>query len=244
MIININKPKDWTSNDVVRKVKSLLNVRKVGHAGTLDPLATGVLVVLTDADTKKQAEIMSMEKEYKFTLAFPVDTATHDMEGPYLLAKELDGPITEERLRAVLPDYVGTFEQFVPVYSAVKLNGKPLYEYARTGRFDEIILPKRKVTVHSLDFTNYRTVSLPEFFEPYGGVPENLEDFVDTTITLADFTLVCSKGTYVRSLARDISGALGLGAVVTSLVRTRVGPYKLEDAKSLGTLESLRESFS
>ena len=244
MILNINKPKDWTSNDVVRKIKSSLGIRKVGHAGTLDPLATGVLIVLTDKDTKRQAEIMSMEKEYKFTLAFPLDTATHDMEGPYLLAKELDGPITEERLRALLPKYTGTFKQFVPVYSAVKLKGKPLYEYAREGRFDEILLPSRDVTVYSLDFDNYRTVSLTEFFEPLGGVPENLVDFANTPITLADFTMVCGKGTYVRSLARDISGDLGLGAVVTSLTRTRVGPYKLEDAKSLDTLDSLRASLS
>jgi len=217
--LNVYKEKDWTSFDVVAKIRGLLGggrKRKVGHAGTLDPLAEGVLIILTDEDTKKQQEFMELEKEYVCEISFGATSPTYDLEGPLSykdIPRDLD---IEKELETLLSKYMGELEQRVPPYSAVKVQGKPLYKKAREGQLVESELPFKKVTVYNIEKLGfYQKDNLP-------------------TINLK---INCSRGTYIRSLAHDLGEDLGVGGVLSSLVRTRVGDYTVETAKKVNELE-------
>ena len=227
VILNINKHQNWTSYDVVAKTKSTLKLKKVGHAGTLDPLATGVLVVLTGKDTKKQQDIMKATKEYVFEVAFGAETPTYDLEDVPTFSNP---KITLEEIKTLLPTaitkYTGKFVQTAPAYSAKKIKGVPLYKKARKG--EKITdLPKKEVEVFSFDIL--------DIFEK-----EVETDKGPQVLSMLKAKVTCSSGTYVRSLAHDLGQDLKTGAVLTSLVRTKVGDYIIEDSVSIEDLENLR----
>jgi len=207
-ILLIRKPRGWTSFDVVRKVRNVLGVRKAGHAGTLDPLATGLLVVGTDSCTKDLGRFLELEKEYVVRMRLGGRTASLDADTP--VTEVLPVPdLSREEVTRVLGRFIGDQLQVPPMYSAVKVKGTRLYKRARRG--EEVDRPPRCVTIHSIDLVD---VALPE-------------------MTL---DVVCSKGTYIRSLVDDIGKALGTAAYVTALERKRIGTYSLDDALSLDEL--------
>lgn len=222
-ILVINKPKGLTSHDVVARVRRTYGVKKVGHAGTLDPLAEGVLIVLVGQATKRQSEFMEMEKEYKAEITFGAETDTYDSEGKIKLKVKSQKLklLSEEMVRGKLQGFMGEIEQTVPPYSAVKVGGKKLYQLARRGKISEVKLPKRKVTIYNLELLDFRPLDPRD--ETFG--PENLPK--------AKLRIVCSRGTYIRSLAYDLGRKLGCGAFLSGLVRTRVGRYSLAKALTL-----------
>lgn len=201
-IIIIDKPKGITSHDVVDFVRKRLNIRKVGHAGTLDPMATGVLVVLTGKCTKRSGEFLNCDKEYECELTLGARSDTGDAEGKIVQSGnsyDFKPDVIEKAFKA----FLGAIEQVPPAYSAVRHNGKKLYELARKG----IVIKKepRKIVIQKLDITG---VSLPKVF----------------------FKVACSKGTYVRQLACDIGETLGCGAYLSALRRTRSGSFTIKEA--------------
>lgn len=210
----IDKPQDWTSFDVVNKVryslKRRLGVRKikVGHAGTLDPMATGLLLVCTGKWTKRISEFQNMDKEYLGTMMLGGITGSFDAETEVVERFPFDH-ITGELIEHTVPEFIGEIMQRPPIFSAIKVDGKPLYRYARSGK--EIKPEPRPVRIDSFEITR---VALPEI----------------------DFRVTCSKGTYIRSLVHDFGAALKSGAYLTALCRTRIGPYNLEEAWDLKTL--------
>lgn len=204
----IDKPAGRTSHDVVRDVKRILGAKKVGHTGTLDPLATGVLPVCVNEGTKL-AQFFSLDgKEYRATMLLGVTTDTYDVEGK--IVAEAKPQVSGEDIRRALASLVGVREQAPPPYSAVKHRGKPLYKWARQGI--NVSLPPRLIEIYQL--------SLEEVALPY-----------------VTFSLACSKGTYIRSLCREIGVMLGCGACLAALRRTRCGSYSEKDAIALGGLE-------
>ena len=208
-VILMNKPLEWTSFQVVKKVKWMTKARRVGHAGTLDPLATGLLVICTEKKTKTINEIQSAEKEYTGTFYIGATTPSFDLETER--DQEFDiTHITEADIRNVFAAHIGEIMQVPPLHSAVKLNGQRAYKIARRGETAE--LRAKPLVIKEFELTR---CALPE----------------------VDFRVVCSKGTYIRSLARDIGAALGAGAHLTALCRTRIGDYKLENALSIADLE-------
>lgn len=225
MILNVYKEKGWTSFDVVAKIRGMLGKkRKVGHAGTLDPLAEGVLIVLTDEDTKKQNEFMSLKKEYEAEIAFGITTPTYDLEVlPNVSDKQLSLDEVKKLLKDVLPKYIGEIDQKVPSYSAVKVEGKRLYKQARSGKISEDKLPVRRVTIYDIKIENFGTKSI----ETKDGTKEY------PTVTMK---IECSSGTYIRSLAHDLGNNLNMGAVLCSLVRTKIGDFKLSESKKITKL--------
>jgi len=221
MILNVYKPRGWTSFDVVKKLKGILGVEKIGHAGTLDPLAEGVLIVLSDSDTKRQKGIMAMEKEYLAEIAFGAITDTYDLEGDLVIAEEIpDVDEVKEKLKKVISSYIGKIIQKPPLYSAVKIGGTRLYKIARGRKRIEKELPLREVEIYNikLEETSDKIIS-----------KENLI----IKLPVAVMRITCSKGTYIRSLANDLGEALGYGGVLVNLVRTRIGDYKVEESKKL-----------
>ncbi|MFH1566207.1 MAG: tRNA pseudouridine(55) synthase TruB [bacterium] len=215
MIIIINKPKGITSHDVVDVVRKKIGTKKVGHTGTLDPMAKGVLIVLTDEDTKRQREFVGLEKEYVAEIILGIKTDTFDIEGKILESTNSKIPNlkhTKNRIKEILQQFLGETIQIVPVYSAVKIKGKPLYKYVREGKTKDLVLPKRKINIRKI-----------ELFDKYekDGYP------------VIKIRVVCSKGTYIRSLANDIGNKLGCGGTLLSLLRTRVGSYTLEESVKL-----------
>lgn len=211
-VLLIDKPLRWTSFDVVKKVKYALKPRKIGHAGTLDPLATGLLILCTGKKTKTIDQIQAQEKEYTGVFRLGQTTPSFDLE----TAVDAERPwqhLTREELLAAAARLTGLIEQTPPLFSAVKINGERAYEVARRGDTAEI----KSKTV------DIKVFELPE-------------------ISGADvhFRIVCSKGTYIRSLARDFGELLGCGAHLTQLVRTRIGEYRLEDALSMADIEARR----
>ena len=215
MIIAVYKPKGITSHDVVDIVRKKFGVRKVGHAGTLDPMAEGVLIVLVGDDTKRQKEFMGLEKEYIAEIVLGVQTDTYDIEGKVSYENALSSlKYTTDEIQAVLKQFIGETEQEVPPYSAVKIKGKPLYKYAREGKMMGITLPKRKVFIKEIELLSMVCGDHP----------------------LLKIKVVCSKGTYIRSLANDIGKKLGCGGVLTALVRTSIGDYKLDKCTKLEDL--------
>jgi len=211
-ILSFNKPYEWTSFNVVAAVRNLLrktlNTKKikVGHAGTLDPLATGVLLVCTGKATKRIEELQSHTKEYVATLKLGATTPSFDKETEEDATYPTEH-ITRELLEDTLKTFVGSIEQVPPTYSAVKINGKRAYEFARKGKDVEL---KAKTLV--IDEIELISCNLPHE---------------------AVIRVVCSKGTYIRALARDIGEALGSGAYLTDLMRTRIGDYRLIDCMDI-----------
>ncbi len=213
-VLNINKPAGMTSFDVVREIRRHFRIKKVGHAGTLDPFATGVLLILTGKATKQFSKIMGMEKEYVAEIEFGAETDTLDIDGTVVFKDENLPEITREELEGVLRQFEGEIEQIPPVYSAIKYKGRRLYKYARAGV--QIKPEPRLVQIKKI----------------------RLLDFDWPVIKL---NVTCSKGTYIRALARDIGKAVGTRAYLRSLVRTRVGDYRLEDSIALDDLLRLGE---
>ncbi len=211
-VLLLDKPLTWTSFDVVRKVKNALRIKKIGHAGTLDPLATGLLILCTGRKTKEIDQIQAQEKEYTGTFRLGETTPSFDLETAVDMARPY-AHLTDEQIVAAAQPFLGTVQQSPPLFSAVKVGGKRAYEIARQGLNAEI--KSKTVEIKTFELTR---VALPE----------------------VDFRIVCSKGTYIRSLARDLGAALGCGAHLTRLVRTRIGEFRVEDAFSLETIEALR----
>ena len=210
-VLLVDKPKGWTSFDVVNKIRHLFHVRKVGHAGTLDPMATGLLIVCIGKKTKEIVAYVGMEKEYDAEMTLGARTASYDAETPVLETRPVDG-ITPERVTEVLKGFVGPQAQVPPMWSAASVGGTRLYKLARKGKVVE--RRPREIVVHSI-------------------TPTSVE------VPLVRFTAVCSKGTYVRGLVNDMGEKLGCGAYLSALVRTRIGPYRLGDAFSMTDLEAL-----
>ena len=207
-ILVINKPKGITSYDVIRKVSKILGIKKIGHTGTLDPIATGVLVLTIGSYTKVSELLVSTDKEYIATAKLNILTDTLDTSGKEI-AKG-DKKIDRDTLEKVLNSYQKTYLQEVPIYSAVKVKGKKLYEYARNN--EDVVLPKKEVTIKEIEPLEY-----------------NEDTF--------KFRCVVSKGTYIRSLIRDIGDSLGTCAVMSELNRTRQGKFTLDEAYSLEDIE-------
>lgn len=198
----INKPIGWTSFDVIRKLRSVTRVKKIGHAGTLDPLATGLLIVCTGKLTKEINRYVAAEKEYTGTFTLGAVTPTFDLESEPQDFKRVDS-ITAAMLMDTAKRFIGETDQLPPVHSAIKQQGKPVYLLARKGA--EVTMIPRKITIKEFDIT---TVEMPR----------------------VSFRVVCTTGTYIRSLAYDFGNALGCGAYLSALCRTRIGEYSVEDA--------------
>ena len=210
-IILLDKPLDWTSFQAVNKLKYKLKNEfnlpkkfKIGHAGTLDPRATGLLIVCTGKFTKKIQEIQDAPKEYLTEVKIGVQTESYDTEKPEILQQDYSH-ISEEFILETLQKFVGEIDQKPPVFSAIKIDGNRAYDLARKGQ--EVEMKSRKTTIHYL---NNIEIELP----------------------FVRFTVGCSKGTYIRSLAHDIGQALGVGAYLTNLRRTKIGDYSVEDASA------------
>ncbi len=208
-LLNIDKPKGITSHDVVARIRKLAGQRRVGHAGTLDPLATGVLLVCLGQTTRLIEYLVPGQKQYRATFYFGLTTDTLDAEGQVLAEKDTSG-LTEVQLRQVLPAFVGRLDQIPPLFSAIKKGGQPLYKRARAGQTIEV--EPRPVTIHALEWVSWQ--------------PPHL------TLDIA-----CSPGTYIRSLARDVGEAVGTGAHLVELTRTASGSWHLAEAVSLEQLE-------
>ncbi len=216
-VLLVNKPYSWTSFDVVGKLRIVIRQRtglrkiKIGHAGTLDPLATGLLILCTGKFTRRIDEFQGLEKEYTGTFRMDATTPSFDLETEVdrIFPIPPDSHALEEAVRKAAAMFTGTFDQVPPQFSAIKVDGKRAYESARKDVTVEI--KARKVTIPAFEITR---IAMPE----------------------VDFRVVCSKGTYIRSLARDFGLQLGFGAHLTSLCRTRIGPYHLRDAYELTDL--------
>ncbi|MBI3811591.1 MAG: tRNA pseudouridine(55) synthase TruB [Nitrospirae bacterium] len=208
--LNINKPAGWTSHDVVARLRSLLKVKKVGHTGTLDPAATGVLPICLGKATKLARFLTESDKEYRAVMRLGETTDTQDATGKVLVRRAVDG-LTEDRVRDVIVSFRGEIKQLPPMYSAVKINGQPLYKAARAGR--EVERAERTVFLWRLDLIRM--------------------EGNDVT-----FEVTCSKGTYIRTLCADIGEQLGIGAHLHHLVRTRSGPFRIEEAMTLSEVET------
>lgn len=205
----IDKPFQWTSFGVIGKIRHLIKIRKVGHAGTLDPLATGLLIVCTGKFTKKINEYMAKEKEYTGTITIGATTPTFDLESEPGSFKPYEH-ITEAEVHDLTSQFTGELMQFPPAHSAIKKDGVRLYELARKGV--EIKLEPRKITIQSFVITS---IDFP----------------------VVSFRVTCSTGTYIRSLANDFGAALGCGGYLSSLRRTRIGAYLVTDALTIEQLE-------
>lgn len=210
-IFLLDKPLDWTSFQAVNKMKYKLKSEfglpkkfKIGHAGTLDPRATGLLIVCTGKFTKKIPEIQDAPKEYWTEIKIGVQTESYDTEKPEILQQDI-AHITEENVKEALEKFLGEIEQKPPIFSAIKIDGKRAYDIARAGQ--EVEMKSRKTTI-----TYIKDVKI--------------------NFPLVSFTVGCSKGTYIRSLAHDIGQELGVGAYLTQLRRTKIGDYSVEDATS------------
>ncbi|WP_066364966.1 tRNA pseudouridine(55) synthase TruB [Herbidospora mongoliensis] len=211
-IIIIDKPSGWTSHDVVAKMRGIAGTRKVGHAGTLDPMATGVLVVGVEKATRLLGHLALTEKVYEATMRLGVSTNTDDAEGEEI-GRTSASKVTEEDVHKGIEALTGLIMQVPPQVSAIKVNGERAYKLARQG--EEVELQARPITVHAFEVTS---VVLGEHVD------------VEAVIT-------CSSGTYIRSLARDLGAGLGVGGHLTALRRTRVGPYPVERARTLDQLQ-------
>ena len=208
-VLLLDKPIGWTSFNMVQKVRHLTKVTKVGHAGTLDPLATGLLIICTGKFTKQINTYMGMTKEYTGTLVIGATTPTYDLESEPENFQPIDH-ITEEQIKAATKQFVGAILQMPPQHSAIKKDGKRLYESARQGI--EVKVDPRPITIKSFEITH---IDLPKI----------------------DFKVVCSTGTYIRSLVKDFGDALGVGAYMSALRRTKIGAFNVEDAMQWENLQ-------
>jgi tRNA pseudouridine55 synthase len=209
-VLLLDKPIGWTSFNMVQKVRHLTKVTKVGHAGTLDPLATGLLIICTGKFTKQINTYMGMTKEYTGTMVIGATTPTYDLESEPENFQSIEH-ITEEQIKKATKQFVGAIFQMPPQHSAIKKDGKRLYESARQGI--EVKVDPRPITIESFEITH---IDLPKI----------------------DFKVVCSTGTYIRSLVKDYGDALGVGAYMSALRRTKIGAFNVEDALQWETLAS------
>ena len=207
-ILLIDKPQDWTSSDVVAKLRGVLHEKRIGHSGTLDPLASGLLVVFVGRATRAVEFAEADSKEYIAGLRLGVKTDTQDITGNVL--SECECSVSEEELKAVLPRFKGDIEQIPPMYSAIKIGGKKLYELARRG--EEIERKARKINISKLEIISCDG------------------DYI--------LDVSCSKGTYIRTLCNDIGDALGCGGCMSSLRRVRAGAFSIDDAHTLDEVKS------
>lgn len=208
-VILIDKPLEWTSFDIVRKIRNITRVIKVGHAGTLDPLATGLLIVCTGKFTKKINEYMGMEKEYTGTFTLGAITPTYDLESAPEQEVSVEH-LTDVMIHHATEAFKGLIMQVPPSHSAIKQDGKPVYLAARKGL--EVVLEPRPVTIHHF---NIEKIALP----------------------IVHFKVVCSTGTYIRSLANDFGKALGVGGYMSSLRRSRIGHFLADEAQTIEGFE-------
>ncbi len=208
-ILLVNKPLHWTSFDVVNKLRYKLRMKKIGHAGTLDPLATGLLIVCVGKMTKRIEEFMGQEKEYTGKFIIGQTTLSHDLETAVSEPKDITH-ISHELIYKTSDQFTGNIRQLPPQHSAIRVKGKRAYEFAREGK--EIALAPREVTVRSFAIEE---IKLPEI----------------------SFRIVCSKGTYIRSLVRDFGEALQVGAYLSELCRTRIGEFRLEEATTVDEIQ-------
>ncbi len=227
-VLVVNKPAGWTSHDVVARARVLLGVAKVGHTGTLDPAATGVLVLCLGKATRIAEYLVNADKEYRAVLRLGVATDTQDATGTVIA--EARGALPDRAaIEAVMGRFVGQHRQVPPMYSAVKIQGVPLYKSARAGR--TVDRPARDFTVRSLQILSV-TPRVP--VAPSNATGDGPPPTIDVT-----FDVVCSKGTYVRTLCADIGEALGVGGHLAGLERRRVGRFGIEDALTLDDLAAL-----
>lgn len=215
-ILNINKPTGMTSHDVVAKVRKLLKQRRVGHAGTLDPAASGVLPICVGQATRVAEYLSESGKAYQATIIFGAVTDTYDSEGTIIRTASTEG-LTHAAIEAMLATMLGEQMQVPPRYSAIKLQGQPAYKRARAG--EEVAMEARPITIYKLEIIDWQASPTP-------------------TLTLA---VECSKGTYIRSLAYDLGEKLGCGAYLGALVRTRSGPFTLTESITLEQLAQAAE---
>jgi len=208
-VLLIDKPLKWTSFDMVKKVRWMTKIMKVGHAGTLDPLATGLLIICTGKYTKQINEFMGMPKEYTGSLVLGATTDSYDLEHAPENFKSID-TITASAIQEATTQFIGTILQMPPQHSAIKKDGKRLYESARQGI--EVKVDPRQITIHEFEIVN---IDLPH----------------------VEFRVLCSTGTYIRSLVHDFGQALGVGAYMSGLRRTKIGALHVEDAMQWEELE-------
>ena len=204
----VDKDLDWTSFDVVKKIKNIIKCKKVGHAGTLDPLATGLLIICTGKNTKKINDIQNQDKVYTGEFILGKSTPSHDLETEFNSQKDIKN-ITSDRIEEVSKRFVGEQLQRPPKFSAVKVNGKRAYEYARDN--EEVKIKEKNINIYEFKITEF---NLPNI----------------------SFKISCTKGTYIRSIARDFGEKLGCGAVLSKLRRTKIGNYNVEDAFKVNDL--------
>lgn len=213
-MILVDKPQGWTSFDVVNKVRGLIrhkfNIKKikVGHSGTLDPMATGLLLICTGSWTKELFHLTGLDKKYTGKITLGVETDSYDAEGQTVRTREVP-PLTDDEIKKHLDSFIGDIEQFPPVFSAIKKDGVPLYQLARAGK--EVKTEVRKVKVYAIELIKY--------------TPPVLEIMVH-----------CGSGFYVRSLAHDLGEIIGCGAHLSGLIRTSVGSYELNGAFSMESI--------
>ncbi|WP_426623542.1 tRNA pseudouridine(55) synthase TruB [Leifsonia sp. McL0607] len=220
-LILVDKPGGWTSHDVVARVRRLAGTRKVGHAGTLDPMATGLLILGLNSSTRLLTYIVGTDKEYLATIRLGATTTTDDAEGE--VTAEADpaavAAVTDDAIASGIAALTGEIEQIPSSVSAIKVDGKRAYARVRAG--EEVVLRPRAVTVERFDLLEARRL-------PDDDAPVAIE---------LDVRVVCSSGTYIRSLARDVGAGLGVGGHLTALRRTRVGPFEVRDAGELDSLD-------
>ncbi|MBE7011141.1 MAG: tRNA pseudouridine(55) synthase TruB [Ruminococcaceae bacterium] len=213
-IINVNKPLGITSHDVVYRLRKILGIKKIGHTGTLDPDAEGVLPMCIGRGTKLAEELTAKEKQYLAELTLGITTDTQDISGTILDTKAVVS--TKEEIENAIMSFVGEIDQIPPMFSAIKVDGKKLYELAREGKTIE--MPPRRVEVFSIEILD-----------------------IDTESKKARFLVDCSKGTYIRTLCHDIGKKLGCGGVMSALKRTRSGDFRIENAYTLDEISKMAE---
>ena len=213
-VLLLDKPVGLSSNHALQRARRAMDARKAGHTGTLDPFATGLLVCCFGKATKLSGLLLDADKAYEATVQLGVETDSGDLTGNVVATADNFTGVTEEQVAAVLPQFRGAIQQIPPMYSALKRDGKPLYEYARQGI--ELERPPRDVVIHQLELMAF--------------TPTELRIFVQ-----------CSKGTYIRTIAQDIGRALGCYAHLTALRRTQVGPFTLDSSIELEALQNLSE---
>ena len=211
-LLLIDKPQDWTSSDVVAKLRGVLHEKRIGHGGTLDPLATGLLIIMVGNATKASEYVIAHDKSYSAALRPGVVTDTQDITGNVLTS--CPAKVTEEELRAAADDFTGEITQIPPMYSAIKYHGKKLYEIARCG--GEVERKPRNICINSITITGR----------------------ADRDFTM---DISCSSGTYIRTLCHDIGARLGCGACMSALRRTRVGKFSIDDAHTIDEIIKAQE---
>lgn len=213
-IILIDKPLKWTSFDVVAKIRNTFKIKKIGHAGTLDPLASGLLILCTGKKTKSISTIQDARKTYTFELELGKTTPSFDLETPTEFIAD-PSQITQSDIEKIIPEFIGDIEQTPPQYSAIKVNGKRAYKKARAGK--EVEIKSRVITIYSLNILSFNS--------PF-----------------VTFSMECSKGTYVRTLVNDIGKRLGVGAYTSQLRRTQIGEFNVSNAHTIESFIKIKDA--